>query len=588
MLEVINNYFPNGISSITDNFVLLLQNLPQNILFDIGLVLIFAAIVAYIAKMIKQPLIPAYIVAGILLGPLGLSVIRDIEIINVIAEIGIIFLLFIVGVQMNLKKLKSLGVTAVVVGTLQVILTFAAGYFISLYVLGFDPTNSMYAGLILAFSSTMIVIKLISDERELDTLHGRIIIGILFLQDIFVIIALTVLLGTSDGFSFGLLGGIALKFLALILVVYLFSRFVVHRAFRFAAKSQELLFLTSLAICFFFVLLAYLFGISIAIGAFFAGICIANLPYNLNIVGRISPLKDFFATIFFVGLGLQLGVGTFGTIMIPLLVFMLVVLLLKPLVIMIILSIMGYDKRNSFASAISLTQISEFSLILVMSLSNISEVLFTTTILAAIISIGLTSYFIKFQVKIYTFLSPVLSIFEKLAIKKRNITKSTRQRKKIVLFGYHRIGVIFLKALKKMKRSVLVIDFNPEAIETLIKQKYSAMYGDMANPEILKRIDFKHAKVIISTNPKEKDNIVLLEHLKEVKSTALTFITADDLDVALTLYDEGADYVILPHMMSGESVSILLEKYINDRKALLKIKRDHLQHLLEINAENRR
>jgi len=249
---------------------------------------------------------------------------------------------------------------------------------------------------------------------------------------------------------------------------------------------------------------------------------------------------------------------------------------------------MGYDKRNSFASAISLAQVSEFSLILVMSLSDISEVLFTTTILAAIISIGLTSYFIKFQVKIYTFLSPVLSIFEKLAIKKRNITKSTRQRKKIVLFGYHRIGVIFLKALKKMKRNVLVIDFNPEAIETLVKQKYSAMYGDMANPEILKRIDFKHAKVIISTNPKEKDNIVLLEHLKEVKSKALTFITADDLDVALTLYDEGADYVILPHMMSGESVSMLLEKYINDRKALLKIKRDHLQHLLEINAENRR
>jgi len=588
MLEVINNYFPNGFSSITDNFLVLLQNLPQNILFDIGLVLIFAAIVAYVAKMIKQPLIPAYIVAGIILGPLGLSVIHDIEIINVIAEIGIIFLLFIVGVQMNLKKLKSLGVTAVVVGTLQVGLTFVAGYFISLHWLGFDPTNSMYAGLILAFSSTMIVIKLVSDERELDTLHGRIIIGILFLQDIFVIIALTVLLGASDGFSFGLLGVIALKFIALILVVYLLSRFVVHRAFRFAAKSQELLFLTSLAICFFFVLLAYLFGFSIAIGAFFAGISIANLPYNLNIVGRISPLKDFFATIFFVGLGLQLGVGTFGTIMIPLFVFMLVVLLLKPLIIMIILSIMGYDKRNSFASAISLAQVSEFSLILVMSLSDISEVLFTTTILAAIISIGLTSYFIKFQVKIYTFLSPVLSIFEKLAIKKRNITKSTRQRKKIVLFGYHRIGVIFLKALKKMKRNVLVIDFNPEAIETLVKQKYSAMYGDMANPEILKRIDFKHAKVIISTNPKEKDNIVLLEHLKEVKSKALTFITADDLDVALTLYDEGADYVILPHMMSGESVSMLLEKYINDRKALLKIKRDHLQHLLEINAENRR
>ncbi|MFH1972036.1 MAG: cation:proton antiporter [archaeon] len=587
MFNSINTLLPGSTQEVTLKFFNLLQNLPQNLLFDIGLVLIFAAIVAYLAKLIRQPLIPAYIIAGLLLGPLVFGIIHDIEIIQTIAEIGIIFLLFVVGVQMDLNKLKSLGWTAILVGTLQVVLTFVAGYFISLHFLGFNSLNSIYAGLILAFSSTMIVVKLLSDEDELNTLHGRIIIGILFLQDIFVIIALTILMGTTN-FSFVMVYPIFIKFAAIVVIAYLLNRFVVYRLFRFAANSQELLFLLSLAICFMFVLFAYLLGFSIAIGAFFAGITIANLPYNLNIVGRVSPLKDFFSVVFFVGLGLNLGTGNFSEILMPLLIFMLIILLLKPLIIMIILSVMGYDKRNSFASAVSLAQISEFSLILVMSVSGVSDVLFTTTILAAVISIALTSYIIKYEVEIYNKLIPVLKYFEKMGLIKRTRSRDFKDKKQIILFGYHRIGMIFFKALTKMKKKVLVVDFNPDAIERLQKNNVSAMYGDMANTEILKKINFTYAKVIISTIPKEKDNIVLLKHLKDVKSKALTFLTADSLTVALRLYDEGADYVILPHLMSGESVSLLLEKYIDNKQALLKLKKSHLKHLLEVNAEKYR
>jgi len=584
MLEVISIVIPDPAIGAVTSFLSLLQNLPQNILFDIGLVLIFAAAGAYLAKAIRQPLIPAYIIAGVILGPLGLSMIHDTEIIHVIAEIGIIFLLFIVGIEMDLNKLKSVGWTTVIVGSLQVVLTFIAGYYASLHFLGFDSVNAIYAGLVLAFSSTMIVIKLLSDEEELNTLHGRLIIGILFMQDIFVIFALAILMGTST-FSLGVVVPILIKAFALFLIAYLLNRFVVYRVFKFAAKSQELLFLLSLAMCFIFVMIAYLFGFSIAIGAFIAGITIANLPYNMDIVGRVSPLKDFFATIFFVALGLQLGIGNFAAIVKPLLIFMLLILLLKPIVILILLSIMGYDKRNSFASAISLAQISEFSLILVMSLANVSEVLFTTTILAAVISIALTSYIIKYEMEMYNLLSPILSIFEKLAIKKRRIRTTRKDKKNIVLFGYHRIGIIFYKALTKMRKKVLVVDFNPDSIETLQNQKIPAMYGDVANKEVLKEIGFKHMKVVISSVPKVKDNIVLLRHLKEIKCKAVTFIVASHMDEALKLYDYGADYVILPHLMSGEAVSILMEKYIDDKKALLKIKREHLKHLLEVNAE---
>jgi len=179
-------------------------------------------------------------------------------------------------------------------------------------------------------------------------------------------------------------------------------------------------------------------------------------------------------------------------------------------------------------------------------------------------------------------------VLQKIAIKKRRMPKERKDKKQIILFGYHRIGMIFLKAMNKMKKKVLIVDYNPEAVERLEKQKFSVMYGDMANDEILKDISFKHVKVVISTVPKEEDNILLLNHMKKVKTKALAFIVASDLDEALTLYDNGADYVILPHLMSGESVSILLEKYIDNRKALLKIKKDHLKHLLEVNAEKRR
>jgi len=282
----------------------LVQNLPQSLLFTIGIILIVATFFAYIAKVFKQPLIPAYIIAGLVLGPIGLKVIQDVEVIHSLSEIGIVFLLFIVGLEMDLKKLRTVGFVTLITGVLQVVLTFFAGYFTSL-LLGFDHINAVYTGLVIAFSSTMIVIKLLFDEDELSTLHGRIILGVLFIQDLIVIVALMIL-GGSTTFSLGSVGLSLLKFIFLLFIAYAINKFIAFRIFRFAAKSSELLFLLSVATCFVFAMGAYLLDFSIAIGAFFGGITLANLPYNLNIIARINSLKDFFATIFFVSLGLQL------------------------------------------------------------------------------------------------------------------------------------------------------------------------------------------------------------------------------------------------------------------------------------------
>ena len=558
-------------------------HLPQNLLFDIGLILIVAAIIGYVLRVFRQPLIPAYIIAGVVLGPLALGIIKDVELIRTISEIGILFLLFIVGMEMDLRKLKSVGLASLVTGSFQVILTFFAGFFAA-GLLGFDTLNSVYAGLMIAFSSTMIVIKLLQDKEEIHTLHGRIIIGILFLQDIFVILALTLLIGV-DSFSVASVFPILLRFIALLVIAFLVQRFIALRLFRFAAKSSELMFLLAVAFCFAFAFLAELFGFSIAIGGFIGGLTLASLPYHLNIIARVSPLKDFFATIFFVSLGLQLAFANFALLFTPLLVFLALVLFFKPFIIMVCLSLFGYDKRNAFVSAVSLAQISEFSLILVMSVSDISSTLFSVGILLGVLSIGLTAYIMKYEMFVYNKISPLLSVFEKLSKRHKQLGFEYSDKKKIILFGCHRIGSTFLKSFSQVKKHVLVIDFNPEVIEKLKEQKVSSLYGDMSNRDILKRIDFSSAKVIVSTVAREEDTLRLLKYLQDIKKRALVFVTAANLEEALNLYDAGADYVILPQIMSGEKIAEVLERCLKDKKRVRKLKREHLKHLLEMHAE---
>ncbi len=558
-------------------FTEVINLIPQSLLFNLGVILIVATFFAYIARLFKQPLIPAYIIAGLVIGPIGLKLIQDTNLINSISEIGIIFLLFIVGLEMDLKKLKSVGTVTLITGILQVLLTFIAGYFVAT-LLGFDAMNSIYAGLIIAFSSTMVVIKLILDKDELSTLHGRMLLGILFVQDILVILALTFILG-SETISFATLFISLFKLFLLLIIAYLSNKFLINPIFKFAAKSSELLFLLSLAFCFLFALLAYFLDFSIAIGAFFGGITLANLPYNLNIISRVSSLKDFFAIIFFVSLGLQIVSTNITNLITPFFVFLALVVLLKPLIVMILLSLFGYDKRNSFVTSISLAQISEFGLILVLSVQNISQELFSVTILLGVISIALTSYIIEYELMTYNFIHKYLFIFEKLSIKKKFLGYEHKDHPQLILFGADRVGGTFLNRFKHLKTKLFVIDYNPEIIEALKKNKTPCIYGDVSNTELLRRINFSSAKFVVSTIPNMDDNKTLISFLKDSKFKATIILTARTSEDALELYNLGADYVLVPYVKSGEILSNLLDKYFNDNKGLQKLKQVHLKIL---------
>jgi len=565
-------------------------NLTNHLIIDIGLIIILATIFAYLARFLRQPLIPAYIATGIVLGPLVLGLISDMETIKVLSEMGIAFLLFIVGLEINIKKLKTVGLVSIFVGVIQVILTFVLGFIAANY-LGFTQITSIYLGLVIAFSSTMVVIKLLSDKNRLETLHGRIIVGILLVQDLLVVIALASLKALTS-FSYTVLFTALGKGLLILLIAILFSKFLLPGLFRFAARSQELLFLAALTVCFFFASLSYLVDFSIAIGAFIAGVSLASLPYSVNIIGRVLSLKDFFATIFFVSLGMQLIPFSF-TMIKPLIILLVLVIFIKPLIIIIFTILFVYEKRTAFLTGLSLGQISEFSLILVTlayySFSAITQEVFSLVIVLTIITLVLTAYMMKYENALYHFSAPVLKILDKFNLSKKKLEYRPKGMKhKIVLFGCHRIGNMFLNTLKTNKKNIIVVDHNPETIERLIKLKYPSMYGDASNIEVLEKLNLKKTKIIISSIPDEDDNAFLISYAKAVNPKIMVFATTNHLHQALNLYELGADYVIVPHIIGGKKIANLLKKIISRKVNIHKVKNDHIKELLGMDILNYR
>src|SRR3989338_3431589 len=348
-----------------------------DIFLQLGIVVIVAAIAAFLLRVLKQPQILAYVVVGILLTPV-LHIVTDTSIIQSMSIIGIAFLLFLVGLEMDLKSLQSVAFVSSLGGLAQIVILFIVGYLIAL-LLGFLSLEAAYIGLMVVFSSTMVVMKILSDKRELQTLHGRIIVGILLIEDIIAILALS-LLSTSNGFALMLLLTALLKFASLFAIAFLTSKYIFPPLFRFAAMHQELLLITSVSICFLFALAFSYWGFSLAIGAFLAGIALGNLEYRLEIIGKVKSLRDFFALLFFVSLGMRLSLEAIQQQWIALLVVLGIIIILKPIVTMTICSLFKYTKKPSFLTANALSQVGEFSLIVAaqgLALGHISQNLFS-------------------------------------------------------------------------------------------------------------------------------------------------------------------------------------------------------------------
>ncbi len=532
----------------------------HGLFFDLGLVIVSASLVGVISYFLKQPLILAYIVAGILIGPFGFGLIHDIEVIHVIAEIGIMLMLFLVGLEMNPSRLKDLGVVALVTGVGQVLFTGLIGFGI-LSLFGMPMIVKVYLTIALTFSSTVIAIKLIYDKRDNNALYGQVAIGVLLVQDVLAILALLTLSGFSEGagFDFKSFGIILLSGLALSAVVILVASKLLGYLYNKIATSNELLILFSLSWCFAVALVASKIGLNIEIGAFIAGVSLASLPYTYEINSKAKVLRDFFITIFFVGLGAGLAFASMGPLIIKFVILSLFVLIGNPLIVMIIMGALGYDKRTSFFTGLSIANVSEFSLILVtmgLSKGHINQDMFAMITIVGILTMTISSYFMTYNNQIYNKLRDYLVVFEfkKAKTKLTNIKSGLSNH--IVLLGCGQMGQQILEQIKNFKEDYIVVDHDNSVIKGLIKKNISCIFGDVEDTELLNELGLENAETIISTLPSPEDNLFLIKYIERIPhdKRPIVLVTADSGREGLDLFNRGADYVILKHYLGAEHV----------------------------------
>ncbi len=558
----------------------------EAILYDIGLIVIVATLIGFVIKFFKQPMIFAYMLAGLILGPHVLGKIVNQETILGLSELGITFLLFIVGLEFNLKKIREVSSVVFFGGSIQVAATMAVGILISLW-LGFRAIEAAYIGIIIALSSTLVVVKWLADKKEIDTLHGRIVIGILILQDIVAIIALT-FFSNINNFSFSGLGISVLKGIVLVLGAYILNR-PLQKVFAFASKFGELLFISSLSLCFVFAFIAQYLGFSISIGAFLAGIMIANLPYSLELIGKIKSIANFFTVLFFASLGLQLSIPSISKVVVPVIVMLGAVLIVKPLITIFAVKIFGYKSKTAFLSGISLAQTSEFSLIIAalgVAQGHISQEIFAMAIVLTVITIGASSYLIKYSNLIYYKIGKYVFLNERIHAAKHDSKNDESEEYKgekissdVIIFGYEGVDHSLVERFKSMKKSITVVDLEPDVIRRLKAVGIKCIYGDPSEFEIINKLALENSEVIISTVHDVVSNLHLIRKTREHNKKAIIISAANRIKESLELYEAGADYVVLPHLLGESQVSVVVENFSKDINTLIASKLKHIDEL---------
>ncbi len=550
-----------------------------NPFYEFAIIILLAALFGGLGQMLRQPLIVMFIALGIVAGPSVLDIVQSQAQIHLLAELGIAVLLFIVGLKLDLRLIQTIGKTALLTGLGQVFFTSFIGYFIGIW-LGFSALHSLYIAVALTFSSTIIIVKLLSDKKEIDSLHGQISIGFLIVQDIVVILAMIVLsaLGrdTSASLSVEMLLTIA-KGSLLIALVWVVTKWVLPRLSFFLAKSQELLALFAVAWALSLAALSDVIGFSSEVGAFLAGISLATSPFKENISSRLVNLRDFLLLFFFVNLGANLDLSLIGEQVPSAVIFSAFVLIGNPIIVLIIMGIMGYRKRTAFLAGLTVAQISEFSLIfagLGLAAGHLTESTVGLITLVGLITIGVSTYLILYSHQIYDFISPVLGIFErKVPYGEAKIQQIQSTDYDVVIFGVGRFGTHIADQLDLHPEvNFLGVDFDPELVKEWRKDSRPIIYGDIEDADLLEYIPFDNVKCVVVTIPYMEQALYLLKSLRKQKFDGKIFMIAQSDKNAQVLAECNIDAVLLVHQMAAENFysSYLQDLFPgNNKKALI-------------------
>ncbi len=545
--------------------------------FELAIILAGAAILSIIAKMLRQPTILAYIAVGVLINVLGVFDLAKYDLFKLFSDLGIMLLLFMVGLEINYASLKSVGKISLILGVGQIIVTSLVGYILA-QAFGFRALEAAYISVALCFSSTIIIVKLLTDKKDLNSLYGKISIGFLLVQDLVAILLLVLLSSFESGQEFHLTALLfaLTKAVGLFAVMLWLGRKIMPILFDHVAYSNEVLFVTSLAWVFSLAVIVNQIHFSIEIAGFLAGIALANSSEHFQIANRIRPLRDFFIMLFFVNLGASFMFSNLHGLGAPIITLSLYVLIGNPLIVIILMGILGYRKRTGFLTGLTVAQVSEFSLILMaagLKLGHISEQALVLVTAVGIITITASTYLITHGPKIYRIFQRGLGVFEK-ANPHEAKNNQLVYKKSVILIGFHRTGRSLAHNLDK--EDLLVVDFDPSNIAHLKSNGYSFLFGDISDEEVFDVANCTKAKLVISTSPDVEDNLIILKRLLRLKRRPQVILRAETEDQAAILYDNGADYVLLPHLTSGHSLGTALAKDIN-AKHLKKLKERDLQ-----------
>ena len=553
----------------------------ENIFLQISIALLVVLGISFIMRILKQPLIVGYILSGILLGPILFNMLPNTETLQIFSQFGIAFLLFIVGLYLNPKTIKEVGKISLITGIGQVVFTSLIGYFIGIW-LGFSPIISLYIAVALTFSSTIIIMKLLSDKDALDKLYGKISIGFLLIQDIIAIIILIVVSSLSNGENAAnLIFSTLIKGIIIFAVLFPISYFVLPKLSSFFAKSQEFLFVFAISWGLGLSALFLFAGFSIEVGALIAGIMLSMSPYSYEVSSKLKPLRDFFIISFFILLGAQMTFGNLTSLWLPAVIFSLFILIGNPLIVMILMGIFGYNKNTGFMAGLTVAQISEFSLILIalgVRAGHLTNEILSLVTIIGLITIAGSTYMIIYSEKIYPFLSKYLSIFERKKVKEEIAKKVDYE---YILFGENRIGFSIMKSFTHLKKKYLVVDFNPERVKRLNYTGIKCIYGDVSDSDFIDNLRIEKAKIIVSTIPETDNNLMLLNKIRNKNKEVIIIVTAKQISDTYKLYKAGANYVILPHFLGGEYTARLIEKAKENKKEYEIEKNKQLSELKE-------
>ncbi len=533
----------------------------ENIFLQISVLLGITVSIAFVVRMLKQPLMIAYIVAGILAGPLFLNIIHGEQAsFHAFSELGVVLLLFLVGLSLDFQYIRKVGRVVLFAGVGQVLFTAAIGLAILLS-LGFAFFDGLYLSIAITFSSTIIILKLLADKQELDSVYGRFTVGLLLVQDVIAIVIMILLKTFSGGVGAGdVVLTLIVKAAALVTIVYVLSRVLIPKILSRVASSSEFLFLFTIAWCFGIASAVYWLGFSLEIGAVIAGISLGSSPYSLEISSKLKPLRDFFIVLFFIILGSEMSLSDVSGVVVPAGVLAVFILIGNPIILYILFRLMRFTRRNSVMIGLTAAQVSEFGFILLFtgqSAGLIEQQSVTIFTLVALVTIFISSYIVSYNQQLYTWLSPFLEWFGSDKYRQK---EQRHVAYDVWVIGYHRMGWKICESLIKEKKKFAVIDYNPLAVDAAKKKGIPVYFGDISDVEFLSEIPIEKAKLIVSTIHEEQDQLTMIRYIR--KKSEKTYIIASLFHNTFLrdLYLAGANYVLLPHLVGGNWMATLLKE----------------------------